>query len=182
MTSKVIVKALKAKLDQWVNSVDDMSVKRAIKDGAIVTGGCIVSLLQGCQPNDYDVYFKDSDSLVTVVRYYVDKWNADEAHKNKVRILDGTKPHSVASDFADHYEDGRVKLFVQSAGVAMEQQEHEFNMETDWWQGDDVALGAEPMSSYSGYGSEKNIKLTTSEDIEIFIALLNSKRPNWLKE
>ena len=32
------------------------------------------------------------------------------------------------------------------------------------------------------YGSEKNIKLTTSEDIEIFIALLNSKRPNWLKE
>lgn len=31
------------------------------------------------------------------------------------------------------------------------------------------------------YGSEKNIKITTSEDIEIFTALLHSKRPDWLK-
>lgn len=30
-------------------------------------------------------------------------------------------------------------------------------------------------------GSEKNIKITTSEDIEIFQALLDSKRPSWLK-
>lgn len=34
---------------------------------------------------------------------------------------------------------------------------------------------------YLSAGSEKNIKLTTSEDIEIFSALLNSKRPEWLK-
>lgn len=30
-------------------------------------------------------------------------------------------------------------------------------------------------------GSEKNIKITTSEDIEIFQSLLESKRPEWLK-
>ena len=35
---------------------------------------------------------------------------------------------------------------------------------------------------YLSAGSEKNIKLTTSEDIEIFSALLNSKRPEWLKK
>lgn len=35
---------------------------------------------------------------------------------------------------------------------------------------------------YLSAGSEKNIKLTTSEDIEIFSALLNSKRPDWLKK
>ena len=35
---------------------------------------------------------------------------------------------------------------------------------------------------YLSAGSEKNIKLTTSEDIEIFSALLNSKRAEWLKE
>lgn len=34
---------------------------------------------------------------------------------------------------------------------------------------------------YLSAGSEKNIKLTTTEDIEIFSALLNSKRPEWLK-
>lgn len=35
---------------------------------------------------------------------------------------------------------------------------------------------------YLSAGSEKNIKLTTSEDIEIFSALLNSKLPEWLKK
>lgn len=34
---------------------------------------------------------------------------------------------------------------------------------------------------YLSAGSEKNIKITTSEDIEIFQALLESKRPEWLK-
>lgn len=35
---------------------------------------------------------------------------------------------------------------------------------------------------YLSIGSEKNIKLTTSEDIEIFTALLQTQRPEWLKK
>jgi 2-C-methyl-D-erythritol 4-phosphate cytidylyltransferase len=35
---------------------------------------------------------------------------------------------------------------------------------------------------YLSKGSEKNLKLTTSEDIEIFTALLDSARPEWLKK
>ena len=34
---------------------------------------------------------------------------------------------------------------------------------------------------YLSIGSEKNLKLTTSEDIEIFMALLHAKRPEWLR-
>ena len=34
---------------------------------------------------------------------------------------------------------------------------------------------------YFSAGSEKNIKLTTTDDIDIFKALLQSKRPGWLK-
>lgn len=30
-------------------------------------------------------------------------------------------------------------------------------------------------------GSEKNVKITTTEDIEIFMALLHAKKPDWLK-
>ena len=33
---------------------------------------------------------------------------------------------------------------------------------------------------YMSMGSEKNLKLTTTEDIEIFKALLNSKKDNWI--
>ena len=35
---------------------------------------------------------------------------------------------------------------------------------------------------YHSIGSEKNIKLTTSEDIEIFTALLSVERPDWLRK
>lgn len=35
--------------------------------------------------------------------------------------------------------------------------------------------------TYFSKGSEKNIKITTVEDIEIFQSLLNSKKANWLK-
>lgn len=35
---------------------------------------------------------------------------------------------------------------------------------------------------YLSLGSEKNIKITTSEDIEIFSSLLESVRPQWLKK
>lgn len=38
------------------------------------------------------------------------------------------------------------------------------------------------MPVYLSKGSEKNIKITTSEDIEIFQSLLESKRPSWLKQ
>lgn len=34
---------------------------------------------------------------------------------------------------------------------------------------------------YLSHGSEKNIKITTSEDIDIFQSLLESRRPDWLK-
>lgn len=34
---------------------------------------------------------------------------------------------------------------------------------------------------YLSMGSEKNIKITTSEDIEIFQSLLEARRPDWLK-
>ncbi len=37
------------------------------------------------------------------------------------------------------------------------------------------------MPVYLSAGSEKNIKITTSEDIEIFQSLLESRRPEWLK-
>lgn len=33
---------------------------------------------------------------------------------------------------------------------------------------------------YMSKGSEKNLKLTTTEDIEIFKALLNSKKDEWI--
>lgn len=35
---------------------------------------------------------------------------------------------------------------------------------------------------YMSIGSEKNLKITTTEDIDIFMALLHTKRPDWLRQ
>ena len=36
-------------------------------------------------------------------------------------------------------------------------------------------------ATYFSKGSEKNIKITTAEDIEIFKALLNARNDAWIK-
>ena len=36
--------------------------------------------------------------------------------------------------------------------------------------------------TYFSMGSEKNLKITTLDDLEIFKALLKSKKENWIKD
>jgi len=110
MNSKNMKKALKAKLNDWLKSVDDASIKKEIEDNVIITGGAIVSLLTGEKVNDYDVYFRTKESLVKVAEYYIKKWN-DGNHKRvaELRVNDA----------------GQVKCFISSKGVAAEEDEKE---------------------------------------------------------
>lgn len=108
MNSKNIKKALNRKLNRWLESIDDKEVKKVIEDNAIISGGALVSLLTGVEVNDYDVYFKTKEAVLTVAKYYVDKFN--EAHKVEAVISE---------------KDGKVKIFIQSEGVAGENDDEE---------------------------------------------------------
>jgi hypothetical protein len=110
MNSKNLKKALNAKLNDWLKSVDDSEIKKEIKENVIITGGAIVSLLTGDKVNDYDVYFRTKESLVKVAEYYVKKWN-DGKHKRSAELRVN--------------EAGQVKCFVSSQGVAAEEDEKE---------------------------------------------------------
>lgn len=70
MKRKTIKKICDAKIKNWIESVDDKKTKKAIEEGAFITGGAIASMLMGEPVNDFDVYFKDMDNLRTVVEYY----------------------------------------------------------------------------------------------------------------
>lgn len=106
MNSKNIAKALKAKLDDWLKNIEDDEIKKVIKDNAIITGGALVSLLQGEQPNDYDMYFKTKESCEKVARYYAAIWNKAHPDKNTVTIMTD--------------EIGRITAFIRSSGIAAE--------------------------------------------------------------
>lgn len=108
MKAKTIRKALRAKIDAWLDSIEDQAVKAIAAKNTIVTGGSIASMLTGEAVNDYDVYFRDKATVVAVARYYVARF----APKNKAGI-------DVPIFVEDQSE--RVRIVVKSAGVASEE-------------------------------------------------------------
>lgn len=116
MNSKNIAKSLKAKIDNWCKHVDDESIVKLIKENALVTGGALVSLLNGEKPNDYDIYFKNKEATLKIAQYYAEKWN--EKHRDKTVVL-------------IKEENERIQCFIQSAGAVMEEDENGISDDTE---------------------------------------------------
>lgn len=116
MNSKNMAKHLNRKLTNWVDSVKDEKIAKAIKENAIITGGALVSLLNNDEPNDYDVYFKTFESCEMVAKYYAKLWN--EMHPEKPHVDIQT-------------EDDRIKAFIRSDGIATEDDEDGIDDETE---------------------------------------------------
>jgi hypothetical protein len=89
MKSKTIKKILRAKIDQWLASIDDISVRERAAKNTIVTGGCIVSLLSNEPVNDFDLYFKDMATAEAVGKYYVAKFQENNGHPLALEVKDG---------------------------------------------------------------------------------------------
>lgn len=98
---------LRKKVDEWLATIEDESVRKLAADNTIVTGGCIASMLLRESVNDYDIYFRDHATTLAVARYYVSRFKPTAARgiPCEIRVDD---------------VDGRVKIVVKSAGVASE--------------------------------------------------------------
>lgn len=112
MNSKNIAKSLNAKLNDWCRCIEDEEIKEIIEENAIVTGGAIVSLLNGEKPNDYDIYFKTKEAVEKVAKYYANIWNNNHTDKAIVEIQDN---------------DGKIQCFIRSVGAVMEESENEID-------------------------------------------------------
>ena len=96
MKKKTINKIIKGKICDWLKTIDDESLKNTILNNAIVSGGCITSMLLNEKVNDFDIYFQTKDSMKIVAQYYADKFNENnKGRENKLGkslhawILDG---------------------------------------------------------------------------------------------
>lgn len=97
MKEKTIKSIIIKKFNDFVESIEDKDVKKLIKENTIITGGCLVSLMQNEKPNDYDLYFRNKETTLAVARYFVNKFN--EKHeaidiptgkgKTKAYVIDG---------------------------------------------------------------------------------------------
>ena len=125
------------KINEFISTIDDDSVKDAIKKDLIITGGAFTSMIDGDAPNDFDCYFRTKDTVLKVSQYYIDKWN--DAHKGEVNkinrplkafVLDGENPSQELLDWYNisdisesravliyNTSPDRVKLIIPSDGV-----------------------------------------------------------------
>lgn len=159
MNSKNIKKHLRAKLKDWMKSVDDENVRKTIAENTIVTGGALVSLLTGDTVHDYDVYFRTKEACIAVADYYVEKWNKD--HPDKPVLL------SVEEDT------GKVKCFIRSKGIADEDEQGgnqaAYNFEATADEDDAVGLehDAEPEDAGSDSKEKYRPRFITSNAITL---------------
>ncbi len=135
MNSKNIKKHLNSKLKDWLASIEDETVKKTIKENTIITGGAMVSLLTGETIHDYDVYFRTKEACVTVAKYYVEQWNKLNPGDKVASLVvedDKTEMMKVIDHPGQPFSEenskeigvlipGRVKVWIQSEGIAGEE-------------------------------------------------------------
>lgn len=102
MLKKTMKQILTKKTNQWLETITDEALVKAIKRDLVITGGCFASMIDNQSPNDFDCYFKTKDTALAVAQYYASLWNTE---KEGVRVEVNVEA------------DGRIKLFVKSQGV-----------------------------------------------------------------
>lgn len=112
MKTKTINAVINKKFDEWLASIEDESVRKKVKDGSILTGGAIASMLLRQPVNDFDFYFKDKETVAAVANYYVTKFKANPPKNFN---------HGVPVEIYVKEEGDRVRIVVKSAGVAGEE-------------------------------------------------------------
>ena len=105
MKSKTIKAVLNKKFNDFLTSIPDEELRKEIKNGSIITGGAIPSMLLQEPVNDYDVYFTTHDLALRVAQYYV-------------KLFNETK--SPAIPLYVENKDNRVKIIAKSAGIISE--------------------------------------------------------------
>lgn len=105
--AKTIKSIISGKITNWTATITDNILKERVRNNAIVTGGCIVSMLLGEDVNDFDVYLRDYDTAKQLAEYYVNKF---ESRNSK----GSTVPLSVEADGK------RVKIVAKSVGMAID--------------------------------------------------------------
>lgn len=131
MKSKWIKVLLRRKVDSWLDTIEDSTLRESLRDQIIVTGGCIASMLLGEDVNDFDIYFRNKDAARKVAEYYVKKWNTiraervSEANAKK----EGKRGRKFSVPVPVYVKDDPVrgfKIVVKSAGVIGENSENDY--------------------------------------------------------
>jgi hypothetical protein len=107
MKKKIIKKTLDAIHKNLCKTITDEKVRELVEDNTIITGGCIPSMLLKEKVNDFDMYFRDKETVLAITNYYINKFK--ELKKEKAE-------EGLRVNYCE--ETGRVKIEIRSQGIA----------------------------------------------------------------
>lgn len=127
MQIKTIQKTIQAKLIEWLDTITDAKLRSDVKSNILVSGGSITSMLLNEPVNDYDVYIKDVNVLLSLVEYYT--------KSHPIQILKGWEKEKLMEGYnkgilqhepdyknqfiiaVNNLKDDQIKLFIESKGL-----------------------------------------------------------------
>lgn len=98
MQIKTIAKTISNKLNEWLNTITEESLRKEVKDNLLVSGGSITSMLLNEPVNDYDIYLQDMGVLKRLTEYYINPFG------EKIVLLDGREKEKLNEKLNKDYE------------------------------------------------------------------------------
>jgi hypothetical protein len=111
MQVKTIEKTIQKKLNEWIDSILDETLRKQIKDNCLLSGGSITSMLTNTDVNDYDIYINDMNVLLSLTKYYTQGIDG-------IDILDGRKKSLYVQEMEGDY-DKDVDAIKSARAVAL---------------------------------------------------------------
>ncbi len=96
MQIKTIEKNIKLKLEEWLKTIPDDTLRKSVKENLLVSGGSITSMLLNEQVNDYDIYLMDINVTKSLADFYTKSISS-------IIILDGRVRDVLIEKYNDEY-------------------------------------------------------------------------------
>lgn len=101
MKRKTINKILSSVFNKWIVSIKDPNLRVLLRKNSIITGGSIVNMLMNEKPNDYDIYFKNKETVIEVTKYYLNQFNIKHSTNYRYEEMNDAISIFIKSDGVD---------------------------------------------------------------------------------
>ncbi len=171
LKAKTIKSVIRRKLDAWLATITDEALRDKCRKEAVVTGGCIASMLLGEPVNDFDVYFRAKETVKAVADYYVKDFLARKKTQGGVPVA------CYVEELQDSAGKDRVRIVIKSAGVANAEQGSDyayFERRPDHEAGEYVGEAFDPLSDVKDIADGAKEVMTGNEIAPYSAAFLSS--------
>lgn len=112
MQTKTIKLIITQKLNEWLETISDLNLRKKVKENLLVSGGSITSMFLNEKVNDFDIYIKDMNILVELANYYCPN-----------RVLDGRLREQYLREYFAEFEDSTQNVENMMADLDQNQSE-----------------------------------------------------------